>query len=149
MAVPRKRKAQAENSQLIVTLKDTRLKKLSVEILLQVEEAAKGSMELSYNIFTGPVKDINSYPAILKIEGKGFNKEDASKVAFTIAAEMFGLFKLSRKPSDVEMKSSTSINIANFLAPVLSDTIETAMIKGGYPRLKIPRSFPPANDQAK
>lgn len=143
MATTRKRKTEAASSPLTIVLKDTRLKKFSVEILLPVEEAEKGSMQLSYNIFTPPAKDFNSYPAVLKIEGKGVNKEDSSKVAFTIDAEMIGLFSLSRNPNEAELKTA-SVDMANFIVPVLSDTIETAMFKSGYPRLKIPRSFPPS-----
>lgn len=141
MAAPRKRKAKAENSPLTVTLLDTRLKKFSVEILLQVEEAGKGRMQLSFNIAASPIEDINSCAAALIIEGKGFNREDPTKIAFTIDTEMAGLFSLSRKPS-VEESEEISVDMANFIAPVLADTIETAMVKAGYPRLKIPRSFP-------
>lgn len=149
MAAPRKRKAQVDNSPLAIVLKDMWLKKISVEILIPVENAGKGSMELSYNIFTPPIENINAYPAVLSIKGKGFNKEDTSKIAFNIDAELMGLFSLSRKPSDEELKTEVSINMANYIAPVLADTIEIAMIKGGYPRLKIPRSFPPPSTQAK
>lgn len=142
MAVPVKRKAKTKHSSLTVVLLDTRLKKFSVEILLQVEQAGKGSMHLSYNIFTSPIEDINSHATSLRIEGKGFNIEDPTKIAFTIDAEMVGLFSLSRKLNDEELETRVSIEMANYVAPVLADTIETAMVKAGYPRLKIPRSVP-------
>lgn len=143
MAAPSKRKAKAAHSPLIVTLQDTRLKKFLVEALLQPEEAGQGSMTLSFNIAVIPSESTDSCGAILKIEGQGSKKDDPSKIAFSIDAEMVGLFSLSRKPSDGELESEVSLNMANFIAPVLADTIETAMIKTGYPRLKIPKNFPP------
>lgn len=142
MAATRQRKTKAQISPLKITLKDTRLKKFFVEILLPAEVAGKGRMELSYNISLPPEIDIDACPAALSITGKGVSKEDASKVGFTFDAEMTGLFSLSRKPSDEELEV-ISVDMANFIAPVLSDTVETAMFKTGYPRLRIPKSFPP------
>ena len=149
MAIPRKRKAPVENSPLTVVLIDTRLKKIAVEILIPVEEAGAGAMKLSYNISAPVPENLDIYAALLQIEGNGFIKKDPSKVAFTFDAEMIGIFSLSRQPSDDELKDKVSICVANYIAPVLSDTLETAMIKAGYPRLKIPKSFPPSSVQSK
>jgi preprotein translocase subunit SecB len=143
MATARKSKAEAASGlvPLKSTLLSTRLKKLSVDILLSVEESGAGQMVLSYGISASPENDIKAFPAVLKIEGKGISKDDSAKVAFTIDAEMIGLFSLSRKPSDKELQA-ISLDLCNYIAPVLSDTIETAMFKSGYPRMTIPKSIP-------
>ncbi|NOT20451.1 MAG: hypothetical protein HOP24_09310 [Sideroxydans sp.] len=144
MAVTRPKKAKAERSPIKLVLKDTRLKKFVLDVLLPVEEAGKGRTELSYGIGLPPEIDINDCSAILSIKGKGVSKIDSSKVAFTFDTELAGLFSLSRNPSDEEIEL-LSIDMADLIAPVLSDTIETAMFKTGYPRLRIPKSFPPSN----
>jgi len=143
MATPSKRKIKAKSSQpLTVILQDTRLKKFSLEILLQVEEAGGGLMQLEYEVSIISSTNIDELAASLRISGMGHNKNDPSKIAFTVDAVMLGIFELSRKPSEEELKGAVGIDMANFIAPVLADSIETAMVKAGYPRLVIPRHVP-------
>lgn len=144
MATTITKKTAPAAEQLKARLISLRLKKLSVEIICAPEEAGKGKLVLAYNISTAPGDKPNSRAALLSVTGQGVNKEDASKVAFTIDAEMLGSFELTRKSKKSE-ESEVAITMANFIAPALSNMIETTLTRGGYPRTQIPISFPENN----
>ncbi|MDX8379711.1 MAG: hypothetical protein R8K48_06665 [Gallionella sp.] len=149
MAVSHAKNTKIASNPIKFTLKKTRLKKLIVDVLLPVEASKKGTMELSFNIGMPAEIDINNCSTVVSISGKGINKginkEDDSIISFTFDAEMIGVFTLSRQPKDDEI-DAISVDMANYIVPVLSDTLDTAMFKTGYPRLEIPKYFPPVNN---
>lgn len=141
MATAPTNKTKPAPRQLKIRLVSLRLKKLFIEVLLPPEEAGKGSMELSYNIATSPKDDQGYRVAVVSINGRGMNKEDTSKTAFTIDTEMYGMFDVSRNPKKNE-ENALATNMANHIIPVLTDMIETTLSRSGYPRIVLQKGFP-------
>lgn len=137
----RSSKTTPASGTLKATLLTTRLKKISIDILVPPSQSAKGRLQLAYNIGSAPAEQENTLALSLSIEGKGVDSKDSSLVAFTIEAELMGLFSISRKPSKKE-EPIFLITMANYIAPVLADTVETALSKCGFPHIKLARNFP-------
>lgn len=142
MAATRNTKTKTASSPIKLALQDTRLKKLNVEVLLPAEQTKKGQLEVTYDVRLPSEINLEDCLTLLLIKGKGVDKEDASREAFKFEVEMLGKFSLSRAPIDDVESERLALDMANFVAPVLADTIETAMFKTGYPRIRVPRTIP-------
>lgn len=147
MGTTPKKTGTARSKTLEIKLHATRLLKLSVEFHLQPEESAKGSLRLASHAKTEEGAD-GSTIAILAIEGTGTDKSEPERTAFTFSAEMMGMFDLSRNPTKVELKTLAA-KLADYMFPSLTDLVEIAISKSGYPRILLPKSFPKQKEVAK
>lgn len=130
----------ARNKTLEIKLRSTRLTKLAVEFYLLPEQSVKGRLKLEYHAKFDKAADGSTF-LFLQIEGGGTDKSTPEREAFTISAEMMGLFDLSREPTKTEQQTLSS-KLANFMIPSLTDLIEIAIAKSGYPRIELPKTFP-------
>jgi hypothetical protein len=140
MGTPPKKIRSARSKALEIKLRSTRLIKLSVEFHLPPEESVRGRLKLAYHATADKAED-GSTIAYLLIEGSGTDKSEPEREAFTISAEMMGLFDLSRELTTSELKGISN-NLADYLIPSLTDLIEIAISKSGYPRIELPKTFP-------
>lgn len=141
MATEKTKKTTPASSRIKISLTSLRLKKLFIEVLIPPDDAGKGRIEMSYNIATPPIDSTGAHVAVLNIIGKGVNKDDTSKVSFTIDAEMLGMFDISRNPKKNE-ESALAISMANLIIPTLTDIIETTLFQSGFPRVNMQKGFP-------
>lgn len=144
MATTSSRKSRIKDSPpLEVVLDDTRITKFKVETFRAPEEAAKGTLELTYNITLPPEVGTKAFATTLILSGKGMDKTNPELIAFTFESEMAGIFRMSRDPINEEEMGKASTLMANLMIPSLTDTIEMIMYRTGYPRLSLQKNFPP------
>lgn len=139
----RQAKTKLIRSNLEFFLIGTRLKKLAVEALIPSEESAKGRMELSYKIGISKPDNGDSAMVHLMITGRGLanDKGEDDRVSFIIDAAIDGVYQLSRAPKEKELEGMES-QLANPVIPLLSDMIETLLIKCGYNGVVLSKNFP-------
>lgn len=123
------------------TLISTRLVKIAVETSPPSEKLIKGKLELSYKAGLNLSDDGNSVLLSLEISGKGIpnEKSDKTNAAFVFEAAIDGEYNLSRKPDKDEL-DGREMQLANYLTPLLSDMVESILIKCGYKGVSLAKS---------
>lgn len=141
MAADKPSITESKRGPLKFALLSTRLKKIKIDSLPPPKADGGGNLVLNYAIAVEPNNPPGTVEISLQIVGDGEDKDDPELIPFTIDAEISGLFSITRKPTKAEVKNIPP-ELANYILPILTDTIETLLTKCGYTNIILLKSLP-------